>query len=81
MELKWTRDKDNDDINLHYLDKDRLVGWIRRFSDGQYNVSVSSALGLEVWSCEEQKFVTLRQAMRALKETVTVLLVGRSYGT
>jgi hypothetical protein len=46
-----------------------------------YKVEVSALLRQRLMPCEKQEFVTLRKAMRALKETVTVLLIGRGYGT
>ena len=46
-----------------------------------YRVHIAQALSEEKLDCEHAEYVTLRQAMRALKTTVTVLLIGREYGT
>ena len=46
-----------------------------------YRVNISMRLSEEKLDCERMEFVTLREAMRALKATVTVLLIGRAYGT
>ena len=55
-----------------------LAGWVR-YMDGHYEVRIHSAIAKDRMPCEEQNFVTLRPAMRALKETVTILLIGREY--
>lgn len=46
-----------------------------------YNVRIRSILTTETLDCELVEYATLRKAMRALKTTVTVLLIGRGYGT
>ena len=77
MELEWVRDKP--DIDLYY--EDDLVGWVRYHSDGPYTVTVSGCFGIATHPCEDQKYVTLREAMRALKATATVLLIGGHHET
>jgi hypothetical protein len=44
-----------------------------------YNVQIRTTLSAELMDCENVDYVTLRKAMRALKETVTVLLIGGHY--
>lgn len=78
MQLKWLIDDADGDVNL--LTYGLLAGWVR-YMDGHYEVRISSAIAKDLMPCEEQNFVTLREAMRALKETVTVVLIGRGYGT
>lgn len=76
MRLKW-KQGGGDDVDL--FNDGRLVGWIDG-DDHPYEVNISYSLSGDMMPCEEVKYVTLRQAMRALKETVTVLLIGRGYG-
>ena len=74
MQLKWTRG-DCGDIDL--LNCGKLAGWVQG-REGYYDVCVSVNLAVELMPCEDRTFVTLRPAMRALKETVVVLLIGRA---
>lgn len=77
MRLKW-KQGGGDDVDL--FNDGRIVGWV----DGDnhpYEVHIIYSLAGDMLPCEKVKYVTLRQAMRALKETVTVLLIGRGYGT
>jgi len=76
MELKWVQGG-GDDVDL--LNDGRLAGWVDG-DDHPYEVHIAYSLSGDMMPCEETEFVTLRQAMRALKETVTVLLIGREYG-
>ena len=90
MELKWRWDKTGTELELH--NRFGRLGYIEAFEKEYhyktehtkrvvYNVQISSHLSIETMDCEKQEYVTLRKAMRALKETVTVLIIGRSYGT
>ena len=77
MRLEW-KQGGGDDVDL--FDDGRLVGWI----DGDnhpYEVHITYNLSNDMMPCEKTKFVTLRPAMRALRETVTILLIGRAYET
>ena len=76
MELKWRK---NDAFNVDLFNDGRLAGWV----DSEvhpYEVHIAYSLANDMMPCEEVKYVTLRQAMRALKETVVILLIGRGYG-
>lgn len=44
-----------------------------------YNVHIRRHLSSDWMDCENVDYVSLRKAMRALKETVTVLIIGRGY--
>ena len=77
MRLKWVQGG-GDDVDL--FNDGRLVGWIDG-DDRPYEVHIVHSLANDMMPCENAEYVTLRQAMRALKETVTVLLIGRDYGT
>ena len=94
MELKWEkRDKYTSDKHAIALTgvlkgKDRTLGWVMPrgwgFSSGAadgYEIGIAGMLHKDAMPCEEVRYVTLRQAMRTLKETVTILLIGRGYGT
>ena len=88
MELKWKWDKTGSELGLHtHLEQ---LGYIEAFENEYhykaehtkqlvYEVNVSVLLHEEPMDCEMQRFVSLRKAMRALKETVTVLLIGKAY--
>jgi len=89
MELKWKWDKTGSELGLH--NRFGRLGYIEAFENEYhykaehtkqlvYEVNISKMLHEEPMDCELQRFVSLRKAMRALKETVTVLLIGRSYG-
>ena len=90
MDLKWEK-RSHDTIALTGMFEDGIttLGWVmpkyanRYVGHGQekwLEVGIAGSLNLGTMPCEEQRFVTLRPAMRALKETVTVLLIGRGYG-
>ena len=82
MELKWSRSAlDSDKRELRLYNHHRVVGWVRLKETGFYRCHLSAHLGREVLFCETQEYVTLREAMRALKSTVTVILIGEIYGT
>ena len=77
MELEWKHSVGND---VDLFNDGRLVGWV----DGDnlpYEVHIAYALAGDMMPCETAKYVTLRPAMRALRETVVVLLIGRGYET
>jgi hypothetical protein len=75
MELKW---KNGGGGDIELFNCGRLVGWVD--GDAQpYEVHIPFSLAGDMMPCENAKYVTLRQAMRALKETVVVLLIGRGY--
>jgi hypothetical protein len=94
MELKWEK-RSEGTIALvgMYKGKERTLGWVMpklipkpwMVHDDEtvewHEVGIAGTLYGGVLPCEEVQYVTLRKAMRALKETVTVLLIGRSYGT
>ena len=76
MELKWRAGPGKD---LDLWANGKFIAWV----DGvarPYEVRITYTLAGDMMPCEEAKYVTLRQAMRALKETVTILLIGREYG-
>ena len=77
MELRWGRGGGRD---VDLFNDGRLAGWV----DGDvhpYEVHISYSVSGDMMPCENAKYVTLRQAMRSLKETVVILLIGREYGT
>ena len=77
MELEWRRGHGKD---LDLWANGKFIAWI----DGvarPYEVHIVHSLAGDVMPCEGVKYVTLRQAMRTLKETVVILLIGRDYGT
>ena len=76
MELRWGRGGGRD---VDLFNDGRLAGWVDR-DDHPYEVHIVYSLAGDMLPCENAEYVTLRQAMRALKETVTVLLIGRGYG-
>ena len=78
MELRWKKAPDYPDLDL--FDGDEFVGWIEARAQGLYAVQVVGTLSNTTMPCEEEYFVSLRKAMRALKDTVTVLLIGRKHG-
>ena len=73
MKLKWAIGI-NEDVDL--LNHTVLMGWVERCSNG-YTTFVASTTRLP---CEEAEYATLREAMRALKGTISVILIGRGYG-
>lgn len=76
MRLKWTNGGGGD---VDLFNDGRLVGWV----DGDvhpYEVHIAHSLSNDMMPCENAEYVTLRQAMRALKATVVILLIGREYG-
>jgi len=78
MALEWMTGDPNGDVDLR-RDK-QLAGWVR-YREGHYEAKVASTIAPELMPCENAKYVTLREAMRALKGTVAVILIGRDYGT
>ena len=86
MELSWDK-RSSDTIALDGLfrGKVRTLGWIMPNAElgthQWFKVSISALLSATYLPCEEVKYVTLREAMRALKGAATVLLIGRGYGT
>ena len=77
MGLEWRRGGGRD---LDLWANGKFIAWI----DGvarPYEVHIIYTLAGDVMPCEGVKYVTLRQAMRSLKETVVILLIGREYGT
>ena len=77
MDLKWEKDAGH---GVDLYENGRCVGWID-CSIYPYEVHIPVRVTSYTMPCEETKYVTLRKAMRALKETVTVLLIGRGYET
>ena len=88
MKFKWTFNERKDLIELSPVGPDLKLysyGWIEPQTDydgktSGYRVWISTNLARDPMPCEKQEYPTLRQAMRALKETVTILLIGRAYG-
>jgi hypothetical protein len=91
MELKWRWDASGAELNLVTPGRGYRHGYIEVFETESvynyefkkkhtYTVHVLVNLSAEMMHCEEVEYVSLRKAMRALKETVTVLLIGRGYG-
>ena len=79
MELEWVKDPTSSDIDL-YADGE-FVGWVEGDYLSGYGVHIVRSLADGVVpDCVERDYVSLRKAMRALEETVTVLLIGRGYG-
>jgi hypothetical protein len=97
MELKWVWDSSGSELRLTTPGTRHRYGFIEAIETETskwngantltyeykrtYRVHIAQALSGEKLDCEHAEYVTLRKAMRALKETVTVLLIGRSYGT
>ena len=77
MRLEWRRGHGKD---VDLFNDGRLAGWVNR-DDHPYEVHIAHSLAKDMMPCENVRYVTLRQAMRALKETVVILLIGREYGT
>ena len=88
MKFKWRFNVRKDLISLEPADPNLDVyayGWVEPQIDYDgntlgYHVWIATNLTQSVMPCEEQDYVSLRKAMRALKETVTVLLIGEAYG-
>lgn len=91
MELKWRWDRTGSELELYSLQHSGRLGYIEAFEKEYhsktdhtkrlvYEVNVSVFLHEGHMHCEEVDYVSLRKAMRALKETVTVLLIGEAYG-
>jgi len=81
MEFSWGRDY-KDDICLYVNDIKGIIdelGWVIRVGD-RYEVTIGFELSPDRMPCEREGYPTLRHAMRALKTTVTVLLIGGHYG-
>ena len=77
MELEWKHSVGND---VDLFNDGKFVAWV----DGDvrpYRVQITYTLAGDMMPCENAEYVTLRQAMRALRETVTILLIGESYGS
>ena len=81
MRLEWVRDGKDFDDDLDLLDSGTLAGWVRPHPHGGYSVFLASTIAPQTMPCEEVSYVTLRDAMRAAKAVVTVLLIGRAYET
>jgi hypothetical protein len=90
MELKWRWDPSGAELELITPGRGYRHGYIEVFeTESVYNyeftkkttyaVHILINLSVELMPCEDVEFVSLRQAMRALKETVTVLLIGKAY--
>ena len=97
MELKWRWDPSGSELMLTTPGTRHRHGFIEAIEteiskwDGAntltyeykriYRVHIAQTLTVDMMPCEKENFVTLRQAMRAMRETVTVLLIGRAYAT
>ena len=81
MGLEWVRDIEDFSTDLNLLNSGKLAGWVRPNPLGGYSVFLSSTIAPQTLPCEEATFVTLREAMRTAKAIVTVILIGREYGT
>jgi hypothetical protein len=84
MEFRWERRSESTLILLGPLKgQEEILGWVipKGWDGGSWvEASIAGKLTRDVMPCEEQEYPTLRQAMRALKATVIVLLIGRAYG-
>ena len=81
MELKWERVYDGGVDMLKLVNStNHTMGWITQ-RVGLYGVSLAVGSGVEILECERQSYVTLREAMRALKAAAIVLTIGGAYGT
>jgi len=91
MELKWEWDGSWQEIYLVTPRTRTRHGYIETMEETHYvndectkrtvyTVHILVHLSPDLMDCEELEYVSLRKAMRALKETVTVLLIGRAYG-
>ena len=81
MGLKWERDSEDFSTDLNLLNSGKLAGWVRPHRLGGYDVFLASTIAPQTMPCEEVRYVTLREAMRTAKAIVTVILIGRGYGT
>lgn len=82
MELKWMKRGENTLALTGTLKGvHRTLGWVLPRLGNYYKVEIAGYISLSQMPCEDQHYVTLRDAMRATKATVTVLLIGRGYGT
>ena len=93
MELRWERwSRGSSELELKLVTPGEAYphGYIEvfeheRIENGKtttwlvYNIRLRHTLTTDMLDCEFVDYVSLRKAMRALKETVTVLLIGRSY--
>ena len=81
MELKWERVYDGGVDMLKLVNStNHTMGWLTK-RVGLYGVSLAVGNGVEILECEKQSYVTLREAMRALKAAAIVLTIGGAYGT
>ena len=82
MELKWERVYDGGVDMLKLVNStNHTMGWLTKHVGGKYGVSLAVGSGVEILECEKQSYVTLREAMRALKAAAIVLTIGGAYGT
>ena len=85
MELKWEQRSEGPiTLTVVFKGKEETLGWVLRrkvVHIDWYEVGIAGHVQADVMPCEDARYVTLRKAMRALKETVTVLLIGRGHGT
>jgi hypothetical protein len=91
MKLKWKWSVNGSELGLYTPNGLFTIGYIESF-EHEYHYKGESSKGqhYEIWisprfseanmPCEETKYASLRDAMRALKETATVLVIGRGYG-
>ncbi|CAB4123514.1 hypothetical protein UFOVP48_17 [uncultured Caudovirales phage] len=86
MKLKWEKRGKGTIALIGVLKgQGRTFGWVMpkgwRFSSegdtGWIEVGIAGLLHTGIMPCEEARYYSLRAAMRALKETVVVLLIGR----
>ena len=90
MRFNWTWNESRTLMQLRPAlpDKDvHAYGWVEVLGKGydgtgitRYHVWISTNLTKASMPCEEEEYVSLRKAMRALRTTVIVLLIGRKYG-
>jgi hypothetical protein len=83
MELKWERVHDGGVDMLKLVNsKHHTMGWLtKHVGSSKYGVSLAVGSGVEIMECEKRSYVTLREAMRALKAAAIVLTIGGAYGT
>lgn len=89
MRFNWTWNESRTLMQLSPIPADKDVyayGWVEVLDDygleqpRGYHVWIATKLTRASMPCEEEDYVSLRKAMRALRTTVIVLLIGRKHG-
>ena len=90
MRFKWVWGEGRTELKLVTPGAVHTHGYLEVFENGLtrngtftktrvYNIRLHHTLTTDMLDCELVDYVSLRKAMRALKETVTVLIIGRGY--